>query len=54
MLRADLYKRVVEGSFKQYLWALWCLGRGSWSEVPMLSRMREQISASAVWESETG
>ncbi|WP_252976030.1 hypothetical protein [Janibacter melonis] len=52
MLLADLYKRVVEGSFKHYLWALWCLGRGSWSEVPMLSTMRAQISASAVWESE--
>ena len=40
---ADMYKRTVEGPFRQYSWALRCLRTGSWEPTPMLGNLRERL-----------
>lgn len=39
----DMYKRTVEGPFRQYSWALHCLERGKWEPTPMLGNLRERL-----------
>jgi hypothetical protein len=42
---ADVYKRVVEGPFRQFSWALYCLRNGAWEAPPMLGNLRERLAA---------
>lgn len=42
---ADVYKRVIEGPFRQYAWTLHCLEIGVWTSPPTLSRLRERLVA---------
>lgn len=42
----DIYKRLVEGSVRQFGWALRCLQIGAWSAPPVLARVREAMLAS--------
>lgn len=40
---ADVYKRVVEGPFRQFSWGLYCLQRGEWELPPMLTSLRDRL-----------
>lgn len=42
---ADAYRRIVEGPFRQFSWATYCLGRGEWISPPTLSELRDRIIA---------
>ena len=42
---ADGYKRLLEGPFRQFAWALLCLDRGSWQNPPTLGPLRHQLIA---------
>lgn len=42
---ADMYKRISEGSFRQYAWTLHCLRNGTWEPTPMLTSLRERLVA---------
>lgn len=41
----DSYKRLVEGPFRQFAWALYCLSRGTWHDPPTLGPLRERLVA---------
>lgn len=41
----DIYKRTVEGAFRQYSWAFYCLSQGVCEPTPMLSNLRERLVA---------
>lgn len=41
----DSYKRLVEGPFRQFAWALYCLSRGTWQDPPTLGPLRERLVA---------
>lgn len=40
---ADGYKRLVEGPFRQFAWALYCLGEGTWEKPPTLGVLRDRL-----------
>lgn len=42
---ADSYKRVVEGPFRQFAWALFCLNEGTWEDPPTLGPLRDRLVA---------
>ncbi|WP_418003001.1 hypothetical protein ACNO8X_23825 [Mycobacterium sp. PDNC021] len=42
---ADCYKRLVEGPFRQFAWAYYCLNMGSWQRPPMLGVLRDRMVA---------
>ena len=42
---ADMYKRLIEGPFRQYAWGLYCLNHASWEPPPTLGSMRERLIA---------
>lgn len=42
---ADAYKRTVEGPFRRFGWALYCLRDGRWSQPLMLGPLRERLVA---------
>lgn len=42
---ADCYKRLIEGPFRQFAWAAFCLEHGSWEAPPTLGPLRERITA---------
>jgi hypothetical protein len=42
---ADMYKRLIEGPFRQYAWGLYCLDHASWEPPPTLGSMRERLIA---------
>ena len=42
---ADCYKRTVEGPFRQFTWALYCLRRGQWESPPTLGPLRDRVVA---------
>lgn len=42
---ADSYKRLVEGPFRQFAWALFCLNEGAWQEPPTLGPLRDRLIA---------
>lgn len=41
----DAYKRTVEGPFRQFSWAVYCLGNGAWEPPPMLTNLRDRLIA---------
>lgn len=41
----DAYKRTVEGPFRQYSWALYCMKVGVWRSPDMLTSLRDQLVA---------
>ncbi|MHB1172813.1 MAG: hypothetical protein ACYCZY_10055 [Lacisediminihabitans sp.] len=41
----DAYRRMIEGPFRQFSWALYCLRQGEWSMPPMLSELSDRIMA---------
>lgn len=47
--RADVYKRIVEGPFRQYAWFMHCLEINVSSAPPMLGRLNAALAASAGW-----
>lgn len=42
---ADRYKRTIEGPFRQYSWASYCLSTGQWSRPPMLQNLKERLAS---------
>ncbi len=42
---ADCYKRLVEGPFRQFVWAHFCLSKGIWHEPPTLGPLRDRLVA---------
>lgn len=42
---ADGYKRLVEGPFRQFAWALFCLNDGTWQNPPTLGILRDRLVA---------
>ena len=42
---ADAYKRLVEGPFRQYAWASFCLAEGVWQVPPTLGPLRARLTA---------
>jgi hypothetical protein len=42
---AEAYKRVLEGPFRQFTWALHCLKVGAWERPPMLAELRQRLVA---------
>lgn len=40
---ADTYKRLLEGPFRQYAWARFCLNTGAWQEPPTLGVLRDRL-----------
>lgn len=40
---ADSYKRLVEGPFRQFAWALYCLSEGTWQAPPTLGVLRDRL-----------
>lgn len=42
---ADAYKRLVEGPFRQYAWARFCLSEGTWQAPPTLGVLRDRLVA---------
>lgn len=46
---ADSYKRLVEGSFRQFSWAMFCLGEGTWNAPPTLGVLRDRLVAAGGW-----
>lgn len=40
---ADSYKRLVEGPFRQFSWALFCLHQRTWQETPTLGVLRDRL-----------
>lgn len=40
---ADGYKRLVEGPFRQFVWARFCLDQGTWQDPPTLGVLRERL-----------
>lgn len=43
---AEVYKRVIEGPFRQFSWGLYCLRAGTWDGPPMLTSLRARLIAS--------
>lgn len=42
---ADGYKRLVEGPFRQFAWAMFCLDQGTWQDPPSLGVLRDRLVA---------
>jgi hypothetical protein len=42
---ADAYKRLLEGPFRQFAWALLCLMEGNWQATPTLGTLRDRLVA---------
>lgn len=42
---ADAYKRLVEGPFRQFAWARFCLNGGTWQVPPTLGVLRDRLVA---------
>lgn len=42
---ADGYKRLVEGPFRQFAWAMFCLDQGTWQDPPTLGVLRDRLVA---------
>jgi hypothetical protein len=43
------YKRLLEGPVRQYGWLFYCMGTGSWSNPPMLTKLRELLVKDRGW-----
>lgn len=42
---ADAYKRLLEGPFRQFAWARYCLSEGLWQDPPTLGVLRDRLVA---------
>ena len=42
---ADAYKRLLEGPFRQFAWARYCLSQGLWQDPPTLGVLRDRLVA---------
>jgi hypothetical protein len=51
-LRADAYKRLLEGAVREYAWMMRALRCGAWSTPPTLGPLRDAVVADRDWLSE--
>ncbi|OZF39595.1 hypothetical protein [Rhodococcus sp. 14-2483-1-2] len=43
---ADAYKRILEGPFRRFAWAVFVFGLKAWTEPPMVTELQERLMAS--------